>query len=226
VYITLCFTLHLTTSPDFSILADKVLKGEVEFIPITVIAAILIFIAKEISDFLKKRRESKRKIFAYKSLISEEIELNLWTHKRLTNIIQNIEDQKKEHPNANYKILIKESGNEYIHGYDGEKLIESCLIPIIHDKYYEKLISNIAELDANLFNLAQSSYQEVRNMAHVRSSLIKSLLAEENNEPFPHDISENGFLEYAKQELVDTYDAMNALYKECTGNELQEFRLR
>jgi hypothetical protein len=96
----------------------------------------------------------------------------------------------------------------------------------VHDKYYEKLISSIAELDANLFHLAQNSYEEVRNMAHVRLGLIKGLCAQENDELFPHDIRKSGFLDWAKDELNEAYTAMNSLYKECKGKELTEHRLR
>ena len=225
-HILFSFSLKVTSSPSFSELADKVVSGDVSLLPVTVVVAILLFIVKESLEFFKKRRESKRKLFAYKSLLSRELELNLWTYKRLLMIVTNIESQEEKHPNAHYTLLIKESGQEYIHGYDGDDLIESCPIPIVHDKYYEKFIANIAELDSHLFNLARSSYEEVRNMAHVRSGLIKGLLAEENNEPFPHDIRKSGFLDYAKSELKDTFTAMNALYKECTGSELQQHRLR
>ncbi|MGE6790623.1 hypothetical protein ACQKFS_01140 [Pseudomonas guineae] len=177
-------------------------------------------------DVFKKKSEKKRKIFAYKSLLAEELELNLWAKKRLLSIVTTIEEQEAEHPNAKYKLIKKEAGQEYIHGYDAGNLIESCPIPIVHDKYYEKLISSIAELDANLFHLAQNSYEEVRNMAHVRLGLIKGLCAEENDEPFPHDIRKSGFLDWAKDELNEAYTAMNSLYKECKGKELTEHRLR
>lgn len=225
-YILFSFSLEVISSPSFSMLADKVVNGDVSLLPVTVVVAILLFIVKEVLEFFKKRRESKRKLFAYKSLISEELEVNLWAHKRLLMIVTDIESQKEDYPNASYKLLIKECGQEYIHGYDGDDLIKSCPIPMVHEKYYEKFISSIAELDSNLFNLTQSSYEEVRNMAHVRSSLIKGLLAEENDEPFPHDIRKSGFVDYAKSELADTFTAMNALYKELTGNELQQHRLR
>ncbi|WP_157209796.1 hypothetical protein [Marinimicrobium agarilyticum] len=225
-YIIFSFSLEVVSSPKFSSLADKVASGKANILPATVIVAILLFIVKEVLEFFKKNRESRRKLFAYKSLISEELEFNLWSYKRLVGIVNDIEAQEEDHPNARYTLLIKESGKEYIHGYDGDELLESSLIPVVHDKCYEKFISGIAELDANLFNLAQSSYEGVRTMAHVRGGLIKGLLAEKNNEPFPHDIRKSGFLDYAKRELERTYNPMNKLYKECTGNELQEHRVR
>lgn len=225
-YILFSFSLKVVSSSNFSILANKIANEGVGLLPVTVIAAILLFIIKETLEFFKKHRETKRKLFAYKSLISEELELNFWAQKSLLRIITDIRTQKEEYPNARYLLLLKESGREYIHGYDNDNLIESCPVPIVYDKCYEKFISSIAELDANLFNVAQSSYEEIRNMAHVRSGLVKGLLAEENNEPFPHDIRKSGFLDYANDELVVTYEAMNTLYKECTGNELQKHRLR
>ncbi len=63
-------------------------------------------------------------------------------------------------------------------------------------------------------------------MAHVRNGLIEGLLADQNDEPYPHDIRKSGFFHYAKNELPDTFDAMNALYVECTGKQLKNFRLR
>jgi len=225
-YILLSFSIKITTSANFSLLADRVAKGEISILPATVIVAIFLFFLRELFDSFKNKKEKKRKLFAYKSLISEELKLNYWAQKSLLSIISDIEEQEEKYPEAKYTILVKELDHEYIHGYDGDTLIESRPIPIVHEKQYERLISNIAEQDATLFNLVQNSYNEIRNMAHVRNGLIKGLLAEEYNEPFPHDIRNSGFLDYAKTELIDTYQAMNLLYKECTGKELTEHRLR
>ncbi|WP_254276938.1 hypothetical protein [Halomonas sp. 3H] len=225
-YVLVSFSASVVKSPNFSALADKVANGEVSFLPVTVISAILLFILREILEAIKKKRESKRKLFAYKSLLAEELELNLWAQRQLLGIINEIEEQEKDHPDAKYTLVIKETGKEYIQGRDGDQFIFGCPIPPVQDKYYEVFISNIAELDEKLFDLAQSSYEEVRNMAHVRNGLIEGLLADQNDEPYPHDIRKSGFFHYAKNELPDTFDAMNALYVECTGKQLKNFRLR
>jgi hypothetical protein len=225
-YMFLALSYKVVESPSFNALAERISSGNISILPTTVVFAIILFIVKEILELKKRRAESKRKLFAYKSLIAEELELNLWAKKRLLSIITDIENQEKDYPKAKYMLSVKESGQEYIHGYDGGYLIESRPIPAIYDKYYEKFIASIAELDANLFHIAQSSYEEIRNMEHVRNGLIKGLCAEENDEPFPHDIRQSGFLDYAQSELNGTYDAMNVLYKECKGIELNEHRIR
>ena len=225
-YVLLSFGIEVTKSPYFSTLAEKAAKGEIDLLPITVVVAISLFIVRETLDYYRKSKEAGRKREAYKLLISEELELNLWAQKRIHSIVTDIEDEEGNYPNASYTLTVKESGKEYIQGNEDGKLIFGCPVPVVHDRYYEKLISHIAELDAAFFKLSQSCYEEVRNLAHVRSGLIEALLAEENNEPYPHDIRKSGFLDYAKNELPMIYDAMNALYRECAGKELTEARLR
>lgn len=225
-FVLVSFAIEIVQSPSFSDLAGEVASGEVSLLPVTVISAILLFLLREILESVKKKKESKRKLFAYKALLAEELELNFWTQRQLLSIVNDIEKQEEDHPNAEYTIVMKETGKEYIQGRDGDFFFFGCPIPPVQEKYYERFISSIAELDEKLFFLAQSSYEEVRNMAHVRNGLIEGLLAEQNNEPYPHDIRESGFFHYAKNELPDTYEAMNALYEECTGEQLKTFRLR
>jgi hypothetical protein len=208
------------------LLAEEIMTNDENLLPLGVLAAIGIFITREILDFVKQDKARKRKVRAFKSLLAEELELNHWAYKKLLEIITKIGEDLKDNPEATYKIQFREMGNEYIRGHDGEKIIFDAPLVVVRQKYYDQLITDIAALDVDLFNVVQDAYEEVRNMAHVREGLLRSLMAKDFDEPFPHDMRCNGFLEYANRELKDAFQAMEKLYVYCTGKEFTSFRVR
>tara|TARA_R110001599_G_scaffold305926_4_gene512349 strand:- start:570 stop:794 length:225 start_codon:yes stop_codon:yes gene_type:complete len=67
-----------------------------DLIPITVISAISLFVIKEITEVIRKRNASQRKISAIKCLLAEEIEINYWAWKNLVSLAKTVKSSLKE----------------------------------------------------------------------------------------------------------------------------------
>ncbi|MEN8636777.1 hypothetical protein ABFV74_13805 [Pseudoalteromonas distincta] len=61
-------------------------------LPITVIFAISLFIIKESLELVRKSRAKKRKLLAFKAVLKEELELNLWTWKKFKSSLNRIRE--------------------------------------------------------------------------------------------------------------------------------------
>jgi hypothetical protein len=199
------------------------LKNDNSLLPLGVLVAIGIFIAREILDCIKENNARKRKVRAFKYLLTEELELNHWAYKSLRRIVKMIEEDT---PGATYEIEFREKGNEYICGHDGEEVFVDSPLVVISQKYYDKLITEIAVIDVNLFNVVQDTYEEIRNMAHVRKGLVGRLMAKDFDKTSTDNIQSDGFLDYALKELDDAFESMKNLYMYCTEKELESFRVR
>jgi len=174
---------------------------------------------KEVLELYKKSKDKKRKLFAYKSLIAEELEQNLCTYKSLTSIIKAIEACEKNNTNINYTLKVDRNEINRIEAFDDEEIFWRIRIPIVHDKYYDNFIANIAELDEEMFSLSRVSYEKIKDMKHLIELFITNVSTESNEEPSMEDL-----IGFAKTTLTDTYEAMNVLYKNCTGKELKYHR--
>lgn len=223
-FVLFVFSLRFVETVSFNSFVKGVAAGDVNLIPLGVLVAVLIFFLKEILEFNKRKLERRRKIRACKNLLSNELRLNLWVHNKFVDIISNIKNEK--HLEAKFLYLKRGIDDCILTEVEGKSTF-GCPIPMVHDKFHEKLIVNIAEVDGHLFGLTQASYDGLVLLEHIRKGLIDGLCAEKNNEQFyPHDIRDSGFLDYALDELDEVYKSMNSLYFECAGKELTESKLR
>jgi hypothetical protein len=59
-------------------------------LPVTVVAAITLFVLKEVLEFIKRWRADRRKGQAYRKVLARECELNLWAQWRLKETLREI----------------------------------------------------------------------------------------------------------------------------------------
>lgn len=225
-YFVVSVCIAIVGSVGFSWFVDKV--KETKLFDFAVLVALATFVLKERLDSRRKKREQARKIAAVKALLVGEIELNHFCLQRLQGIFREASsegDGGGPRPTFVYKIS---QGLEYfgcidaLSGYTGMTPIPSPTF-----KYYDRFIDIIAEFDGNLFLLVQAAYDGVREMEHVRDSLVHHLQSDETADMFrPADMRDSGFVEYAIEELGEIYEPMNALYVECAGGELKNVRIR
>jgi hypothetical protein len=88
---------------------------------------------------------------------------------------------------------------------------------------YERIMLELAELDKKLFTKARDTYDAIKEMAHVRSSLIE--IIEDTKREKLEGYFES-FLLYARDELSTVYKSMNAFYISIKGKPLETHRLR
>lgn len=205
---------------------DKLASGEADLLPIPVFMALVLFFAREVLESIKKRRAESRKIAAYKQLIAEELELNHGAYLSLKNIFTELEEKKEEWDGGTYEAKFKEAKNLYVHVTYGGILVMSS--PAIKPSWsqHDKILVNVAEIDNQFYEKLRSGYSKVIELNHLYHSLIKGLKASDFDEPFPHKITESGFLDYALEECELIYSGLNELYMFCTNSELKNYRIR
>jgi len=192
-------------------------------LPITVYFAVLLFIVKECIEFIKKINNNKIKIRAIKELLAEETEKNYWVYKVLRRTVDDALDLKKNWP-AHECYIKTTSTNQVLFCtvLAGDKEGHHSLPEISTDKY-EKILIELAQLDQKLFIKIQTGYSFIKEIGHVRKTLIETL---EDTDEDEKEMMWEGFLGYANKELEEIFLEMKNLYYSLKSAELEKFRLR
>jgi hypothetical protein len=204
----------------------RLLTGSESFLPITVVVAVTLFLVKEILEYIRKEKAKSRKLNAFKMLIAEELELNFGAFQSIKSTCGALEFNKDKWDGATYEARFKKSGNLYVHATHDGALVLCNPIRKVRMEQYDNLLVDIAELDEDFYLKVKSGYLKVIELEHLHSSLIKGLQANDNDEPFPSNITQSGFLGYALNESERIEPELQKLYKECTGRSKLKARLR
>ena len=192
------------------------LQGKIDSIlPVSVLAAVVLFIVKEIVEFFKRSSERKRKISAYKILLSEELEKNLWTLNYLISVCHAIGDE--HFTGISYRRT--SSGAEQVAVHVGR---EGDYGPLwnVYSSVFDKAVVDLAVIDKKLFEKSKTTYECLAEARHIRNSIIRICedeLLHEYVETFP---------EYGLGVLREAVNAIDILYVECVGKKLDRPKLR
>jgi hypothetical protein len=203
------------------------IKNFESLFPITVYAAIILFIVKELFEFVKKTSGERRRIQAIKEILSEELERNLWAHKVLERTVKDSIELLEEFDNPVFGINITSTGEVrfWQNGGEDSGAESSHSLPEVKQERYESIVLELAQLDKALFNSTRSAYDSIKELAHVRKSLIETLTETSKYNGESEDLW-RGFLGYAEDELKDIYKSMNDFYTSIKGKPLTKHRLR
>ncbi|WP_122503149.1 hypothetical protein [Pseudomonas viridiflava] len=184
--------------------------------PVTVICAIVLFFIKEVVEMFKRAAERKRKISAYKTLIAEELKKNAWTIETMKEKCADI--NKDDFERMTYS---KEpSGNETVQIWFAGGTIGSSPLWQVHTGIFDKSIVDLAVVDKALFDAAKETYQYLAEVKHIRG-YFSDLTAQDSMRGFI-----KGFADYGLGTLDEAAKSVSALYLKCTGEELDEHKLR
>ncbi len=198
-------------------------KDDFSFLPITVIFAIIIFLVKELIEFIKRRGERKRKIFSMKRMFSRECERNLWTITLLREALSVIDSGYKD--KKKLRVEFSEYKSDYVFIYEDSDDNSTRSGHPITETHRELLDGNLMEaavLDKTLFNKLENACDALAELEHVRDSFLK---IEITSKEIGNNLME-GFVGYGLEELEPIQESLNDLYIYCTGRELKDVRLR
>lgn len=197
-----------------------------KFAPLTVVTAIILFVAKEISEAIRRSRGRARKAKAIRILLVEELELNKGAIKTLRNILKGIVSQSEFDFETNTKseFYLRRDASGGIHyrcrrSDGGDSWSE---IPNIHRKHFDAFLPEIAEVDRVLFEKARKGYERIGELEHLRNSLIARLDENDPDECFPL----HGFASWGLGVLDDVEKQMSAFYVFCSGRPFVKARIR
>ncbi|PTQ14261.1 hypothetical protein CWO33_13655 [Vibrio splendidus] len=187
-------------------------------LPITVISAILLFVIKEVLELFRKSKAKKRKLSALKSVLKEELELNLWVWKKFESLLTNV---KVAEVGSTYEYLVSPSGAERFELLSPDGHGQGQSFPKVVIEMHSKLVIEVAEIDADMYQKLIGSYKALSELQHLRNGIVDFIHESRMGEHYVE-----GFTGYALEELAPIYDELNALYRYCTGKALTEHRMR
>jgi hypothetical protein len=188
------------------------------------VAAIIMFLVKEVVEAVRRHLGDKRKIHGLKTLFARECELNLWTIMALRSILVNVPKPDDSTPQTIVRIEHTEDKAHYalIISNDGASKATRP-IPIVHRELMTKYLLDTATLNKELFGDLEVAYDALADLSHVRQSLIQ-VHEDQAQMNIPEFFC--SFAEWALDELDEIESALALLYKHCTGGMLENHRLR
>ena len=194
----------------------------IDFLPITVIAAIVIFLSKETLEYIRNRRMKLKKLLVFKRMIAEEVEINTAVLSSLYSALTTICDDTANIERTP-RILKTPSGGIRIE-FEAHPICFGTGWPLLplSRTVFDRLYLELAELDPSFFETTARVYSAVAEIKHVRDSLIDHI---ENNNQTPDGFLAS-FSEWAQGVLEESRGSLATLYFECTGKTLERGKLR
>lgn len=224
-YITFSFSDHLINSQYFSLLTDRIAKGKINLLPVTVVVAIILFVLREAFDLFKKHSERKRNIQAIKLLIADEIEMNHWSLVSMFRILSSLKEDFEENEDAVHYLHVARNGSEHFRSkeHPDDEYSSGQAIPKFYTAMYERLLPDIAALDRKLFLSVHSTYEQIMELIHYRDTMIDYLTGEELA---PEPGLTRHFLSDLADEKDDYYQYLNETYRLIQNKDLTNWKLR
>ncbi|HGM6833109.1 TPA: hypothetical protein ACKQCE_001658 [Serratia marcescens] len=196
------------------------------FVPLSVIAAVILFTLKEILEYRRRGKSDSRKIAALKHIFARECQLNLWTIVSIRKVIESLGEDYPDDPSVMLDIIIDEKAKEWakvIKPQGDDVYFTVTNIPDVHLEAIKSHFLDAIGLDEKLFRDLEYAYDSLLELKHVRFSLLTNNIKEEL---FMTSGLMRGFYSYSITELEKTENALAALYLNCTGKTLDEYRVR
>lgn len=195
---------------------------ESTILPITAMAAILIFIAKEILDFIKSRKRSKKTKEIIKLLLAYEIELNFWTLKNLFNLLVELNKYKSlDDLNLSIKRGIETNYSATIVHINNDSFYGQAIVPF-HTERFERMLFHIGELGEKSYDKIQTAYSSLNELNDYRLQTI-NLFAKDEWIDLPNHTFD--VLKGISNDYDKYYQDLNSAYMCLTGKQLKQHRL-
>lgn len=194
------------------------------YLPVTVTAAIVLFVVKESLEIRRKRQERLRKTNAAKLLLSQELEKNHWAFVAFFRILAEMKEAENNAPGAVFSLHTARNGSEHfrMRKEPHDESESGSWIATFHTSLYEKHLATLAEYNEALYNVLNETYKEIFELIHYRETLTSFLAGES---VAPADLTRH-FLSDLAAKKDDYYNALNKSYQALTGKELKKWRLR
>jgi len=196
-----------------------------QFLPITALIAIALFVIKELVEFFKRSRERVRKIAALKILLSEELEKNHWAFKQLFSAMAALNPNNDEYfSSQQFSLHVTREGKEHMRVRRDENEDLESNHPLLKFRFemYERLLPSLAEVDAKLFHSVKNTYENLIELAHFRQTLTTWLAGESL---FDAEMTRD-FLANFVDRKDKYFEKLESGYRALKGEPLKSFKLR
>lgn len=191
-------------------------------IPVTAVVAICLFILKELVEGIRRFLAERRRVKAIKSLVAIECELNLWAVKSLRHVLETIKKDLADDEGTEFKLFFPRSGKIQFKSIRSDGSYTGFALAPIHNEYLSKNLLEIAAFGGSFYATAKAAQEALSDLGHLQQSVIYFVQPDDEDDL----VHRESFLDYAFSELPDINKALGALYRECTGEELVNHRVR
>lgn len=191
-------------------------------LPATAVVAIVLFTAREMLEAKRRADTKKRTLRGLKRLFSRECELNYWASHRIGEILGDVNRLASENRLRDIRVEERPVGGPYVVLRDDQGDVQMAPIPEVHRDELNKRLVETASLEDSLFECYESVLDRLAELENVRMQLAFGA----GNAPLSREDFLKGLAGYGLAVVERTEAALRRLYKECTGEELTQWRLR
>lgn len=194
-----------------------------QLLPATALVAIIIFLGKELLEWLRRRAADARKVRALKKVLARECQLNYSAIGRMRDALTTMQESGITVDAARLS-LSKSAAGGYVYMITDHRGSGAggMLVGIQRDTFLKYLVE-IAGLDEGLYLKCETALDGLSEADHVYQSLVHG---PEKHYPSTLENYYDGLIDYGVRELNDSIAGLEELYLVCTGSVLQEGKLR
>jgi hypothetical protein len=175
-------------------------------LPITAVAAVVLFGAKEIIEGRRRNKVARLKLAALKDLLTLECERNKWALDWILKTCRDIEHAIEN--KVSIFVPVSYSGIRRL-AFRHESGISSSPFPEAHDGFMREHLSEAASLDRDIFQQMTNSIGAVEEIRHLILGLEEHVFTDQE-----HLV---GWIEYARNEAERIETELCKLYHACSG---------
>jgi hypothetical protein len=187
-----------------------------DVIPIAVVTAVIIFMAKEVIEAFRRWKLNVRKLDAIRRFVALECERNEFALNTL--MWQMVEVDDALSGIGKLTIEKRQSGRHRLVMTRDKDSVGSAPIPTVHTDTIRKYLFEAASLDAGLFHNLENTLEALIDAEHVSHSLVEYVSED------PNHLS--GFTQFARPRLTHALESNRELYFKCTCEPLVQGRVR
>ena len=187
-------------------------------IPIAVVVAVAVFLAREGLEAWRRFKSNSRKLQAIRKLIAADCERNNFALNRMLGQVADIAEGLTKGAVISIEQTARGIPRLAIREVD-EELASSSPVPTLYTKNLEKYLFEAASLNKELFEFMEKTLDGLAEAEHIREGIVEYV----SEDPFHL----SGFAEhFAPRELDNSLDSVRDLYFHCTGEPLATSRVR
>lgn len=196
-----------------------------KYLPITVVAAIAIFLMKELLEYRRRRSADRKKIAAYKRVLARECERLGWVLAVYKNVLEVIFDSEVGHEKRTYSISrgVGQSAELIVDVHSDDNGSGTDVYPIYaaDRTFLNKLLIDIAALDDALYLRTERAHDALGWVGHFQEQMIEG-------KNLPISLTElerlQKLAERAQSSIEKAETEIFSLYKHCTGKVQMDLR--
>lgn len=212
IYIMSFFNDVLTGLPSFD-----------NFLPVTALVAVVIFLVREYLEGRRRKSSDARKVRALRKVLARECQLNYYAIDLLRDTLTEMQDVGVAEDAARLSLSKRPAGGYVFILTDLKGSKQGGVLVGIQRETFLKYLVEIAGLDERLYSKCEIALDGLSEADNVYQSLVHG---PEIHFPSTNEDYYKGLIDYGIGELNDSINGLKALYFACTGSELQKGKLR